>query len=207
MKDIPEYEKDLASIRSMMERSVKFISLSGLSGVLAGLYALAGAAMAYGLLYYPGIPSGIPVYQFADEKVVMNLVLIAVSVLFLSLSTGFFLSQRKAKKLGVTIWNPASRQLMLDLLTSLVTGGIFILILLSKGFYIMIAPACLLFYGLALVQASRNTFSEILYLGFTEILLGLLCAAFPGNSLVFWGLGFGVMHVMYGAIMYFRHER
>lgn len=207
MKEVQDYEKDIASIRNMMERSVKFISLSGLSGVIAGIYALLGATYVYWLVYYPYSPFGFR-FHFANEsEVIIHLLVIALIVLILSISTGFWYSQRKAKKLGTTIWNRASKQLMVDLLIPLVTGGLFILILLSRGYYGVAAPACLIFYGLALINASRNTYSEVKYLGFTEIILGLISAFIPGYALIFWALGFGVMHIIYGAVMHFRYDK
>jgi hypothetical protein len=204
MKDIQEYEKDIASIRTMMERSVKFISLSGLSGVLAGMYALAGAGVAYYLIYYPQSPIG---YPTSGEQNLINLITVAVLVLLLSLGTGLWLSSRKATKLGTSIWNKPSQQLFKDLSIPLITGGLFIIIMLMRGHFGFVAPACLLFYGLALIYASRNTYKEIQYLGFIEIGLGLLTAALPGYGLIFWSIGFGVMHIVYGTIMYFRYDK
>ena len=205
MKEIQEYEKDIASIRSMMERSVKFISLSGLSGVLAGIYALAGAGVGYYKTYYPNPPYGWEITN--DERAFSNLIIVAIVVLVLSLATGLWLSSRKATKLGTTIWNKPSKQLFKDLSIPLVTGGILIIIMLLRGYIGFVAPACLLFYGLALIYASRNTYREIQYLGFIEIGLGLLAAALPGYGLIFWALGFGVMHIIYGSIMYFRYDK
>jgi len=207
MKEIQEYEKDIASIRTMMERSVKFFSLSGLSGVLAGLYALAGAGIAYYLVYYPNSPSGFQLHYVNEQTVISNLLTVAILVLVLSLGTGLWMSSRKATKLGTTIWNKPSKQLFADLSVPLVTGGLFIIIMLSRGYFGFVAPACLLFYGLALIFASRNTYKEIQYLGFIEIGLGLLTAALPGYGLIFWSLGFGVMHIIYGTIMHFRYDK
>lgn len=207
MKEVQDYEKDIASIRNMMERSVKFISLSGLSGVIAGLYALAGASYVYYLIYYPYSPFGFRFFYANESDVVTQMLTVAIIVLVLSIGTGFWFSHRKAKKLGMTIWNRASQQLMIDLIIPLATGGLFILILLSRGYYGVTAPACLIFYGLALINASRNTYSEVRYLGFTEIILGLISALIPGYGLIFWSIGFGVMHIIYGAVMHFRYDK
>lgn len=207
MKDEQDYRKDIASIRTMMERSSKFISLSGLSGLLAGVYALMGAAAAYYLVHYPASPFEVPINSAAHPAIIGKLLLIASVVLVASVSTGLLLSYRKAKRAHVTFWNSASRQLSLNLAFPLVSGGLFILILLYTGHYGIAAPACLLFYGLALIQASSNTFDEVRYLGFTEIALGLISALLPGYGLLFWALGFGVMHIVYGAVMHFRYDQ
>ena len=207
MKEILEYEKDIASIRNMMERSVKFISLSGLSGVIAGIYALLGAGYVYYIVYYPYSPFGLRFYYANESHLIVQLLVTAMIVLILSLATGYWFSLRKAKRLGVSIWNKASRQLMVDLLIPLLSGGLFILILLSRGYYGVAAPACLIFYGLALINASRNTYAEVRYLGLTEIMLGLISAFIPGYGLIFWALGFGVLHIIYGAVMHFRYDK
>jgi hypothetical protein len=65
----------------------------------------------------------------------------------------------------------------------------------------------LIFYGLSLVNAGKFTFSEIHYLGLTEIVLGILAGIFINHGLLFWTLGFGLMHIVYGTVMYYRHER
>jgi len=207
MKEIPEYEKDLASIRTMMERSAKFISLSGLSGVLAGVYALCGAIAAYFLVHYPISPFRFRIYSVNDGNTLYKLIFIAILVLIASVATGLYLSNKKAKKNGMKLWSQTSRTLALNISIPLVTGGIFILIMLGTGHFGLAAPASLIFYGLALIQGSVNTFDEVRYLGFCEILLGLISAIYPGYGLIFWALGFGVLHIIYGGIMYNRYDK
>lgn len=194
-----DYLRDISEIRSIMERSSRFISLSGLSGVMAGIYALLGAYVAYQILYH---------YQAqSHEQVVYYLIADAVIVLLLAVGTGVLLTTRRARSQGATIWDASARRLLINLLIPLAVGGIFCLILLSRGFISIIAPSMLLFYGLALVNASKYTLSDIRYLGFFEIALGLVAALIPGYSLLFWTIGFGVLHIIYGTLMYFTHER
>jgi len=207
MKEVHEYEKDLASIRNMMERSAKFISLSGLSGVLAGVYALVGAGAAYFVAQYPVSPLDYRQYSINEADTFFKLLIIAALVLAASITTGILLSKRKAKKHGLKFWTASSQRLFFNLAIPLVSGGIFILIMLFTGHFGLAAPASLVFYGLALIQASSNTFDEIRYLGFSEIILGLISAAMPGYGLVFWALGFGVLHIVYGGIMYNKYDK
>src|SRR6188768_582662 len=110
MKEIQEYEKDLASIRVIMERSVKFISLSGLSGVVAGIYALAGATAAYFLVHYPISPFRFRIYSIQDPTILWKLIAIAALVLIASVTTGFWFTHKKAKRFGIAVWNTASRK-------------------------------------------------------------------------------------------------
>jgi hypothetical protein len=207
MKDIREYEKDIASIRTMMERSAKFISLSGLSGVLAGAYALLGAVAAYYTVHYPISPLHFRIYSIQDPDTLWKLVVIATLVLLASVSTGLWLSQKKAKKHGLELWSAASKRMVLNLAVPLVSGGIFILIMLYTGHFGLAAPACLIFYGVALIQGSANTYDEVRYLGYCEIVLGLISAIVPGYGLIFWALGFGVLHIVYGTIMYNKYDK
>lgn len=206
MKEQDLYE-ELNSIKSIMERSTKFISLSGLSGVLAGIYALIGAYLAYDIIYNQlGNEMWSPILWLTDEAS-LRLILIAITVLIASLLSGFFLSNKRSKKLGQSFWNAGSRRLFGNLAVPLLTGGLLLLVLIYHGNYQFIAPICLIFYGLALVSGSQFTYSDVKYLGYLEIVLGLLCALMPGNGLVFWAIGFGVLHILYGSIMHLKYKQ
>lgn len=207
MKEKQDYSQDLASIRNLMERSVKVISLSGLSGVLAGIYAILGAIGAYYIVHYPISPLNYRIYSIQNPDTLFKLLGLAMVVLFASILTGILLSARKAKKINQKLWNNTSKKLVINMAIPLVTGGLFILIMLYNGHFGLAAPACLIFYGLALLQASGNTFEEVRYLGYTEIIIGLISALLPGYGLVFWTIGFGLMHIVYGSAMYFKYDR
>ena len=198
---------ELSSIRNLMERSTKFISLSGMSGIMAGIYALIGAFVGYKMVYTEN--SGLlyrDVY-LSNPTIWWPLLLVAGVVLTLSVITGIWLTIKQARKKGETFWNPVSKRLLLNMAIPLVTGGLFILIIIFKGYYHIIASSCLLFYGLALVSASQFTFTDVKWLGFCEITLGLLAALYPGYGIVFWAIGFGVLHILYGAIMHFKYNQ
>jgi hypothetical protein len=198
---------ELNSIRNLMERSAKFISLSGLSGILAGVYALIGAGLGYYVVYGTSGDLDYRDHYVNDEAVILQLFLIAVVVLVLSLTTGILLTVRKARSKGETVWNPSSKKLLVNMAIPLVTGGILILILLYRGYFGIIAPATLIFYGLALVAGSHYTVTDVKWLGIYEIVLGLIAACLPGFGIVFWTIGFGVLHIIYGSIMHFRYDR
>ena len=208
MKTEQEYIKDLTEIRSMMERSTKFVSLSGLSGILAGIYALAGAYIAYSWFYQnPETQTLNTLYSQDIWGNVASLVFLGISILVLAVGTAIYLSYRKTTKDKEILWNPTARRLLLTMSIPLVTGGLFILILISKGLIGLIAPMSLIFYGLALINASKFTFDEIKYLGIIEILLGLISSYFMGYGLFFWAIGFGLMHIAYGFYMHQKYER
>lgn len=202
-----KYLNDLSEIKNLMNRSSRFLSLSGLSGILAGTYALIGAYMAYKTIYFDTSTMGEYKNLVISEEAVIRLLIIAAVVAFLSLLTGILLSIQKAKKNNETIWNSTARRLVINFLIPLVTGGIFILFLIEKEMLGLIAPLTLIFYGLACVNASKYTLGGVRYLGLTFIVLGLLSTWFLGYGLLFWALGFGVCHILYGSIMYFKYER
>jgi hypothetical protein len=208
MKEEQEYIKDLTEIRSMMVRSTRFLSLTGWSGIMAGIYALVGAYLAYRIIYLN--PDEV-VYTSLKANIlsgsVSTLILIAVAVLVLAIGTAIMLSYRKSTINNYKLWNPATRRLIINLAIPLVTGGVFIIVLFSKGLLGLIAPSTLIFYGLALLNASKFTFEDVKYLGITQIALGLAASYYVGYGLFFWAAGFGLMHIIYGIYMHLRYEK
>lgn len=201
----------LTEIRQLMERSSRFISLSGLSGVFAGLYALAGAYAAYDYLGLTGAGyfSGRQLVDrpLHDSGTITFLALDAALILTLAIGTGIFLTTRKARKDGNSIFDATAKKLLINLFIPVVAGGIFCLALYFHGTFIFVAPAMLVFYGLGLVHASKYTRNDIRTLGIAEIILGLISSFIVGYGLLFWALGFGVLHIIYGSYMYFKYER
>ena len=212
MKGQNQHLETLNEIRSIMERSTKFISLSGLSGVAAGVVALIGAGMVY--LYLGTTPfSEEPYYYIVGqgmEKWGLNylefFMLDALLVLVAALSLGYFFTNRRAQQKGQKMWDATSFRLGINMFIPLAAGGLFCLALLYHGFIGLIAPSTLLFYGLALINASKYTLKDIRYLGFCEISLGLIAMVFIGYGLEFWAIGFGVLHIVYGLVMYNKYE-
>lgn len=197
-----DYLKDLSEIKDLMNKSSRFISLSGLSGILAGIYALVGAAIAYYI-----VTNSVRGYLILDGTIFWICVFILFMVAALSIITGIVLTTRKAKQHGAKIWDSTSRRLVINFLIPLISGGLYILIILNQQKYGQTAALMLIFYGLALVNASKYSIGDIRYLGFIEILLGLICALFPGYGFWLWVLGFGVMHMVYGTWMHFKYDR
>ncbi|MDR1160943.1 MAG: hypothetical protein LBK45_01260 [Tannerellaceae bacterium] len=193
--------EDIKAIREMMEKSTKFISLSGLSGILAGATAILGAAFAYFyLLRDPSLTD----YNYMQE--LMILLADALIVLFLSIGFGIYFSWRKARKNQQSLFNKVTLRTLYNLGLPLLAGGIFCLALLLRGDIRMVIAGTLIFYGIALVNASKYTFDEIHYLGITEIILGIAAAVFVSNGLLFWTIGFGICHIVYGFVMYRKYD-
>jgi hypothetical protein len=202
--DKQKYIEDLKDIKQMMNRSSRFISLSGLSGISAGILAIIGAYLAYQTIY---ANQNYLVYRQAilSFENLSTLLIIALATLLLSIGSGIFFTTRKAKRNQQKLWDSQTKTLLINLLIPLGTGGILCLILLLKGFIGIIAPLTLIFYGLALVNASKYTLEEIRSLGIVEILLGLLGIYFIGYGLIIWTIGFGILHIVYGIIMHLKY--
>jgi hypothetical protein len=201
-----DYLQDISEIKNIMNKSTRFMSLSGLSGVLAGTYALVGAYIVHNLL--KGYASGEgKLSELSASNVEMLMIGLGLFIAFIAALTGYILTKRKAEKNNEKMWTPASKQMLMSFIVPMVTGGLFIMMLIQKGYYGLVAPSTLIFYGLALYNAGKYTLSQVRYLGLLEILLGLLALYFIYNGLLFWTIGFGVLHILYGAIMYFKLER
>jgi hypothetical protein len=201
--------RDIKDIRRMMERSSRFISLSGLSGVAAGTCALIGAFLGYNILdKYYGEYNSYGFFSGDDfSRLKIKLIILALIVFTVAFASSFYLTWRRAKAQGLPLWDYTSKRLAWNMVIPLVTGGAFIICMLRYDVWIFVAPACLVFYGLALVNASKYTLTDIRYLGYFEIVLGLINMLFPGYGLWFWAFGFGVLHIVYGIVMWMKYER
>jgi hypothetical protein len=199
----------LYEIKQMMEKSSRFISLSGWSGVAAGVCALVAAFIVAGkagcwkinTCFFRGVS---PEQAATLEK---ELYIIAAGTFVAAFSSAFLFTWLRSKKTGVPVWGLVARRLMWSVTIPLLAGAIFLYRMVELGQYELVAPGCLVFYGLALVNASRHTLPEIRYLGYAELLLGFLNCWFTGYGLYFWAAGFGVLHIIYGVMMWLKYER
>jgi hypothetical protein len=222
MTEQEEQLKALREMRDLMNQSSRFLSLSGLSGVCAGIFALLGAGAAYGVMKgiffeMPFDVKGMVSDQGSSFRRVFDglyytsianlLILIAMSVLFLSLACGWYFSKRKADKAKIPFWNPTAKIMLINLFIPLIAGGLFCLAMMWHGIIGLVAPATLIFYGLALLNASKYTINDIRYLGISEIVLGLIATVFIAHGLIFWTIGFGLLHIIYGTVLYYKYER
>ena len=208
MKNETDYLQDIGEIRSLMERSSKFISLSGWAGIFAGIYALVGVYVAITYLHFN--PQSLYLEKGEAQNIssdFLPVILLALAIFLLAITTAIYFTRRRAKKKEELIWTPAARRLMVEVSLPLIIGGVLLLICLSKGLVGFLAPLSLLFYGLALYTISKFTYVEVRVLGLIEIVLGLAGAYFVNWGVLFWAIGFGVVHIVYGIYVYFKYER
>lgn len=212
MNEAQKLSNELQDIKQMMERSSRFISLSGLSGIAAGICALAGAWFADSLINKQTVldlrasatlPDAIVHGDFLNSRLLqVALVTFVAAFLF-----AFMFTYRRSKKTNVPIWGTTAKRLMINVSIPMITGCIFLLALIKAGAYDFVAPGCLIFYGLGVLNASKYTLPETRYLGCCEIFLGLVSLYFKGDGLYFWAAGFGVLHIVYGIFMWWKYER
>ena len=212
MHESREHLQTLTEIRSLMERSSKFLSLSGLSGVSAGITALAGATVVYTRLrtnWFTALSYNqlAPYNNVTHPPLVEFLVTVAMGVLVLALLSGTYFTVRKARRQGLSVWNASSQRLLWAIAVPLATGGIVCVALLSYNLIWLAFPCTLIFYGLALLNGSKYTLRDVESLAYCEIGLGLLSLFWPGYNLLTWAIGFGVLHIVYGLAMYYKYER
>lgn len=207
MKDEKDYIKDINEIRNMMERSSKFMSLSGLSGIFAGVYAIAASYITYTLFNYK-IDK---LYYTQDELLALgihsdNIILLAISTVILAVGTAIYFSYRNANKRSEKIWNGTSKRLLINLTIPLFTGGTVLLLMIEYNLYGWLAPLTLVFYGLAILNASKYTFDDMRGLGIIQIALGLIAMHFISFGLLIWAIGFGLVHIIYGIYLHYKYE-
>lgn len=209
MKDRSKSFEDLDTIRTIMENSTKFLSLSGLGGVFTGLIAIAGAAVAFFMIFKGNFSTDFfSALTTAEINLIQNQSIIdALVVLIAAIAVSYLLSYRKAGLKGLRMWTPVSKRLLVSMIVPLASGGILIFILYLQNQFNLIIPSMLIFYGLALVNAGKFTYSEVFYLGLFEIITGLAAAALPEFGIFFWGLGFGFLHIAYGLLLYRKYEK
>lgn len=209
MKTNSEHLETISEIKQLMERSTRFISLSGISGIAAGLTAIAGAVI---LSIYFKISLfeqyvNIMNSRSINSSGIIMLIASALIIFITSLAFLLFFSSRKAKERNIPFWDNMAKRVFINLFLFLISGGLFCLILLYYGIYFLIVPSMLIFYGLALINVSKFTFNEIAQLGIIEIIVGFISSLLPVYPLLMWTIGFGFLHLVYGVFVYFKYEK
>ncbi|OQP47549.1 hypothetical protein A4H97_06175 [Niastella yeongjuensis] len=209
----------LQDIKRMMEQSSRFISLSGWSGISAGVCALLGATAAQLRIvsylqalrgdhtyesYYRGDTNSLSASAAALYN---DLFLIAGITFIAAFISSFLFTRARSRRNGTSMWDRTVQRLAWNTVLPMMVGGFVILRLVESGFYGLVAPCCLIFYGLALVNASKYTLGEIRYLGYGQLILGIINLWTGGWGLYFWAAGFGILHIVYGAFMWWKYER
>lgn len=207
MKQQQEPLATLHEIRNIMDRSSRFISLSGLSGVAAGVSALIGAAVVKWYLLTHQINYRQSLGHNLSREAILFMLSVAALVFILALCSATYFTARNARKSNHRVWDSKTERMLVNLFIPVAVGGVFCAVLIYHQLFYLVAPVMLIFYGCGLLNASKYTISDIRYLGLLEIILGLLASFFVGYGLLAWSVGFGVLHIVYGTLVYVKYER
>ena len=196
-----DYLKDISEIKNMMNKSSRFNSLSGISGIATGIYAIIGSLIGYQYVTKNNIEiSNLDRFHFS--LLFADLVLI----IFLSLITSLIITRRKVKVDGISSGSILTKKMLSNFLIILIPSTIYVLILILNHDFVGAGSLMLFFYGASLINASHNTLEEIKTLGLIEIVLGILIILIPAFAFWIWLIGAGIIHVIFGLYMYFKHE-
>ena len=195
-----QYFDDLAHIRSMMERSSRFLSLSGWAGILPGIYALVGLALAAAQIQQAGSLGQYMEQASQNNALVLQLLGIALIVLVLSVFSSWYMCMRKARMDKQSVWTPAIRNMLVYFSIPLLAGAVMVGWIYEKQQWGLLAPVLLSFYGLALVLVSQFTLRSIFWLGIFEIALSIPAGVY-GWEIPVLAIGFGFAHIGYGIMM------
>lgn len=208
--------QQLHDIRRMMERSSRFLSLSGWSGIWAGCTALVGALIAFIWLppellkMYDGSygPLGKSQEAFCFCGAIFSrTVTLALMILIIALAGAYFFTARKMRREGASLSQPASRRMLWAMALPMIVGAFFVFAFMRSGHPDYLTATCLVFYGLALINGSNHTLGEIRNLGYLQIVLGVIALFLPGWGLYFWIAGFGFFHIVYGIMMWNKYDK
>jgi hypothetical protein len=199
-------------IKKLMEQSSKFSALSGLSGIIVGFIAIVCIAISYFIL---GISPLEPISYLSilnpngtiNAEPFKFLLINFGIVLLVCFLTAIWLSNRNAVKKGEKVLDLTAKRMLVNFSIPMFAGGAYCFILFTQNHIELILPATLLFYGLALLNASKYTVDDIKYLGVLLVILGLLASIYVDQALLLWCIGFGVLHIIYGSFMYFKYEK
>lgn len=207
-----EVRQTLNDIREMMSKSSRFQSVSGWSIIIVGLYAAVASAMAAAVIgvgdWLPGFEN---LHRYANLNTpsrIRTAALIAIGLLALSLLTVFVFAIVKSKRHHLRFaLDKRMMQMLLDFFVPLAAGGLLSMALVMQGHYGLTSSIMLLFYGLALINCSHYTYPVLRYLGYAELLIGVVDCFTMSHALLFWFLGFSVMHILFGIVYVLMFER
>lgn len=208
-----EHIQALQEIKQMMDRGSRFVSLSGWSGIAAGICALGAALLTGKYLNEYGINENgyVAKSNYGGNgnflQLHPDLLILAVTTFIAAFFFAFLFTWLRSRKTGLPIWSFTARKVIIGVAVPMIVGALFIWRITDLGAYGLIAPACLLFYGLALINGSKFTLSEVRYLGYLQLVLGIINLWAMDFGLYFWAAGFGVLHILYGIVMWNKYER
>ncbi len=211
MAPLDEAREHLRVIRQTMERSTKYSTLSGLSGVLIGLVAIVGVWLTSRLT--PPTPidvsSSLPIpYDVlnSQQSYRWDIGLIWCAVLALAVTIDFVANKRRAARVGKTVMSPIGGHIILAALPAFFGGAVLTYFLLQHNLAFSVWGVWMLCYGLAICAVGLFSVKPVSVLGGAFVLAGAVTLLLPaGAQLPMMALTFGGFHIGYGILMARRH--
>jgi hypothetical protein len=208
-------ENDLGLIKDLMEKSSKFSNISGIAVLFTGFFALIGATFIYFDIGFSVSDVHISYNQLISQNGkpdVLNiklklLISIASLILVASLTTLYITARNKSGNEGIPLFNSSFSRTLKSLFIPLFSGGVFCVFLLYHQMFGLVAPATLIFYGLGLISCSKYSYYELEFLGYFELVLGFIASYFMGTGLLFWIIGFGIAHILFGYYIHVKYDK
>ena len=178
---------NLRFIRDTMERAASFTAVPGLGGVVIGITALIAGGLAV---------DRTPRQEFA----IWCVEAVAAGVI------AFIAVRRKSHQLKMSMQTRAARRALLSFMPPLAAGAVLSLALVRMGTFSVLPELWLLLYGAAVVTGGAFSVRIVPVMGLCFMLAGVCAALCPpawGNGFLI--LGFGGLHVVFGAMIARRH--
>ncbi|GEM_PF-487184 len=210
----------LRDIHAIMERSVRHSTLSGLSGIIAGMAAIGGAVLSTFMCADMNTPS-----LWVDEHTGKTFLIIWLGVLVVAAASDMILTKRKARKIGKQFFDRPMRRVLLALVPGFACGLAVTIYFALGGLYAVrsvevhyntdipmignvfrLPMYWMIFYGLALVSVSSISLRELFIMGIAFVAAGIY-TMFWGldNPMLMMGISFGGFHLVYGIYMWLRY--
>lgn len=195
--DRREAAQRLEEIRKLMARAGEYRHLSGWAAIVNGLLVFAGCALS---------KWGVQVsFYRTTDPLKLGLVWGAVAVLGLAIDVIFTVAL--ARRRGEPAWSPSARQLVAGLLPGLYAGAVVTVYLAMDEAYDALPGAWMVCYGTALMGASLTAPWAVRYFGLAILLFGGVALTLLRNYAMWsMGLGFGVLHLIFGAYVLWRYR-
>ncbi|MGI8882834.1 MAG: hypothetical protein ACR2IA_01140 [Pyrinomonadaceae bacterium] len=179
---------NLQFIRETMERSTVFTSVPGYGGIFMGATAVAAAVIAN---FQPTIREWLIVWLVEA---------------FLAVGIGFFAMWQKSKITKNSLLSAPAKKFAMSFFPPILCAIFITFGLWRFGHFEVMIPVWILLYGAAIICGGANSVRVVPIAGWCFIAVGAVAFFLPtgfGNAMM--GLSFGVLHVVFGAIIAWKH--
>ena len=175
---------DLQFIRKTIESSGSFTSFSGVGVILIGVSAMGTAWLA------------------SLTRLPQDRLQLWVAEAVLAATLGFLATRKKARRDGRNLGHPVSRRFFLNLAPPLLAGAVLTVALAAAGKFELLPGLWLLLYGTGVLTGGAFSIRAVPLMGLCFMVLGIVTLLLPPHwNPVMMGVGFGGLHVLFGAVI------